>query len=159
MGESADDGFRHLVRSQIVPLGPGETFAFFSDVANLGAITPPWLHFHVLNPDVVLGPGALIDYRLRVRSIPVQWRTRIDAWEPERRFVDSQVRGPYRDWVHTHEFEPVEGGTLIVDRVRYRLPLGPLGAVAHALVVRRDLVRLFDYRREAIARLLGQPAR
>jgi ligand-binding SRPBCC domain-containing protein len=159
MGEGAADGFHQLVRSQIVPLEPGETFTFFSDVANLGAITPPWLHFHVLTPDVVLGPGALIDYRLRVRFVPVQWRTRIDVWEPGRRFVDSQLRGPYRDWEHTHEFEPVEGGTLLVDRVRYRLPLGPLGAFAHALVVRRDLERIFDYRREAIARLLVRPVR
>ena len=156
--DATADGFHELVRSQLVPLELDETFAFFSDVANLGAITPPWLHFRVLTPDVALGPGALIDYRLRVRFVPVRWRTRIEVWEPGRRFVDRQLRGPYRDWEHTHEFEPVEGGTLIVDRIRYRLPLGPLGALAHALVVRRDLERIFDFRREAIARLLGQPA-
>ena len=79
--DATADGFHELVRSQLVPLELDETFAFFSDVANLGAITPPWLHFRVLTPDVALGPGALIDYRLRVRFVPVRWRTRIEVWD------------------------------------------------------------------------------
>jgi ligand-binding SRPBCC domain-containing protein len=103
--------------------------------------------------------GALIDYRLSLHRVPVSWRTRIEQWEPGRRFVDRQLSGPFARWEHLHLFEPVEDGTLIVDRVDYRMPFGPLGGVAHALLVGRDLHRIFDYRREAVARLLGQPAR
>ena len=147
------------MRSQIVPVGVDEAFAFFGDARNLEAITPPWLGFRIVSAPPVLEAGSLIEYRLSLHRVPVSWRTRIEVWEPGRRFVDLQLRGPYALWEHTHGFEAVDGGTLLTDVVRYRLPLGPLGAVAHALVVRRDLDRIFDYRREAIARTFGQPAR
>ena len=138
-----------------MPLAPDEAFAFFGDPLNLEAITPPWLRFRVLTRTVVLGPGALIDYRLSLHRVPVSWRTRIDVWEPGRRFVDRQLAGPFAHWEHLHTFAPVDGGTLIVDRVDYRMPFGPLGSLAHAALVGRDLDRIFDYRREAVARLLG----
>ena len=100
--------------------------------------------------------GTLIDYRLRLRGVPVRWRTRIEAWEPPHRFVDVQLRGPYALWEHTHSFLPDgNDGVVIEDRVRYGLPLGPLGDLAHLLLVRRDLARIFDYRRDAVAELLG----
>jgi ligand-binding SRPBCC domain-containing protein len=158
----AQEPLRRLVRSQIVPPPPDEAFAFFADVRNLEAITPPWLRFRVLTqPPVVLEAGALVDFRLDLHRAPISWRTRIEAWEPGRRFVDVQVRGPFAHWEHLHTFEPVEGGTLIADHVRYRMPYGPLGEAVHGLIVGRDLERIFDFRREAVARLLGRypPAR
>ncbi len=148
---------RLIVRTQIVPLPVDEAFAFFGEARNLEAITPPWLRFRVLSAPTELGPGALIDYRLSLHRVPVSWRTRIDVWEPGRRFLDRQLRGPFARWEHLHTFEPVDGGTLIADRVRYRMPYGPLGVMAHTLLVGRDLDRIFDYRREAVARILGQP--
>jgi ligand-binding SRPBCC domain-containing protein len=106
-------------------------------------------------------PGALIEYRLRLHRLPVSWLTRIEEWDtdPARpRFVDAQLTGPYRLWHHTHEFEPAPGGgTLMRDTVRYALPLGPLGALAHALLVRRDVRRIFDFRAQAIPRVLTAP--
>jgi ligand-binding SRPBCC domain-containing protein len=153
------DPFRRLVRSQIVPVSVDEAFAFFGDAANLEAITPPWLGFRILSAPAELAAGSLIEYRLHIHRVPVSWRTRIEVWEPGVRFVDLQLRGPYAHWEHSHEFAAVDGGTLLTDVVRYRLPLGPLGALAHVVLVRRDLDRIFDYRREAIARRLGQPAR
>jgi ligand-binding SRPBCC domain-containing protein len=141
-----------LARSQHVPAPPDEVFEFFADAHNLEAITPPWLGFRVLTPGPIeMRPGALIEYRLALHRVPVRWLTRIDEWEPGRSFVDVQVRGPYRLWHHTHSFEERGRGTLVVDRVRYALPLGPLGALAHAVVVRRDLERIFDHRHAAIA--------
>ncbi len=149
-----------LEREQRVALVPEEAFGFYSDAFRLEAITPPWLRFRVVGRrPASIGAGTLIDYRLRLHGIPVRWRTRIEVWEPGRRFVDVQVSGPYRLWHHTHSFEPDgRGGTVIRDVVRYALPLGPLGALAHALVVRRDLERIFDFRRDAVERLLGPGA-
>jgi ligand-binding SRPBCC domain-containing protein len=66
-----------------------------------------------------------------------------------------QLRGPYRLWHHTHEFEPDGDRTVVRDRVDYALPFGPLGEVAHRVVVANDLRRIFDYRREVVGRLLG----
>lgn len=144
-----------LEREQRLPRPPGDAFAFFADARNLEAITPPWLRFRVVAPAPgEMRAGTLIEYRLRLHGIPVRWLTRIAVWEPGRRFVDVQVSGPYRLWHHTHDFLPDAGGTLMRDTVRYALPLGPLGAAAHVLLVRRDLERIFDFRQEAIRRRL-----
>ena len=140
-----------LEREQHVPAPPEEVFAFFADAHNLEAITPPWLAFRVLTPGPIeMRRGALIEYRLALHRIPVRWLTRIEEWTPGRGFVDAQVRGPYRLWHHTHTFTAHDGGTLVGDRVRYALPLGLLGAAAHRAFVRRDLERIFDFRRAAI---------
>ena len=99
--------------------------------------------------------GALIEYRLRLHGLPIRWLTQIEDWEPGVRFVDRQLRGPYALWHHTHDFEPSgDGGTLMRDTVRYALPYGPAGAVAHALFVKRDLERIFDFRHHEVLQRL-----
>ncbi|MCC7178567.1 MAG: SRPBCC family protein [Acidobacteria bacterium] len=133
------------------------TFGFFSDAANLQRLTPPWLDFAILTPrPIPMQEGALIDYRIRVHGIPIRWRTEIAEWQPPHRFVDRQVRGPYRLWHHTHTFTPVAGGTLVEDTVRYR-PIG--GALVHGLFVRRDLEGIFRFRQEEILNVFGVAAR
>jgi len=152
-------GHHTLRREQHLPGSPEEVFPFFADAGNLEAITPPWLGFEVVTPrPIAMRPGALIEYRLRLHRLPVSWLTRIEEWEPGVRFVDAQLTGPYKLWHHTHEFEPAAGGgTLMRDVVRYALPLGPLGTLAHAVLVRRDVERIFDFRAEAIPRVLTAP--
>ena len=146
-----------LERTQLVPRPRAEVFAFFADPWNLERITPPFLRFRILTPHPLeVKAGALIDYRLSLFGLPFGWRTVIEAWEPGVRFVDRQLRGPYRLWRHTHGFEDAPGGTLMTDRVEYQLPLGPLGEVARRLLVDRQLAAIFDHRREAVARLLGR---
>lgn len=145
-----------LEREQVLPIAPGEAFEFFADAFNLEAITPPWLGFEVETPaPIVMDRGTLISYRLRLHGLPLRWLTRIVAWEPGRRFEDLQLRGPYRHWHHVHTFTPHAGGTTMRDRVDYSLPLGPLGVLADALLVRRDLERIFDFRAAALAARVG----
>lgn len=133
-----------------LPLPPDQLFPFFADAANLDAITPAWLHFQILTPlPLAMKTGALIDYRLRVRGLPVRWRTRISAWQPPHRFMDEQLRGPYRQWIHEHTFELRDGGTLARDRVRYAVPLDFL---LHRWFVRPDIERIFRFRSEALRR-------
>lgn len=146
-----------LVRVQRLPGTPAEVFPFFAQARNLEAITPPWLGFRVLTREpIAMGVGTQIAYRLRLHGVPVRWLTRIEAWEPGVRFVDAQVRGPYRLWHHTHEFAPDPrdaARTVMRDTVRYQLPLGLLGALARPLVA-HDLRRIFDHRAERVAALL-----
>jgi len=131
-----------------LPLTAEALFPFFADAGNLDAITPPWLHFHIITPPpIVMREGTLIDYRLRVRGVPLRWRTRINAWQPPHRFVDEQIRGPYRLWIHEHTFEPREGGTLARDRVRYAVPFDGL---THRWLVRPDIEKVFQFRAEAL---------
>ena len=145
-----------IERSQLVPLSVEDAFAFFADAYNLEALTPPWLRFRILTPGPIpMEKGATIEYVLTTHRLPVRWRTEIVEWRPGRRFVDRQVDGPFRLWEHTHTFEERHGGTLIRDTVLYRMPYGALGAIAHRVVVARDLGRIFDYRRDAVDRLLG----
>jgi len=142
-----------LERSQRLPGPPDEVFGFFSEAHNLEEITPPFLGFQVVTPRPIdMHEGTLIEYRLKLRGVRLNWLTRIDVWEPGVRFVDRQVKGPYRLWHHTHTFEPDGEGTLMRDVVRYALPLGPLGELARRLLVRRDLDRIFDFRKGEIAR-------
>lgn len=135
-----------------LPLKREEIFPFFADAGNLEAITPPWVNFHTLTPTpITMQAGTLIDYQLKIHGVPVKWRTRINAWEPPYRFVDEQLRGPYLKWVHEHTFEEQNGGTLCRDRVDYAVPGGWL---IDKLLVRRDIERIFAYRRERIEELL-----
>jgi ligand-binding SRPBCC domain-containing protein len=141
-----------LELDQVLPGERDEVFAFYADAFNLEAITPPWLGFRVVTPGPIeMKPGAMIEYRLNLRGIPVRWLTEIEIWEPGRRFVDTQVRGPYRLWRHTHFFEDDPEGTRVRDSVSYEIPLGRLGELADRLFVRRDLARIFNYRRRAVA--------
>lgn len=141
-----------LEREQVLPGSHDELFAFFADARNLEAITPPFLRFAVVTPgDIAMGTGTIIQYRLRLHGLPVNWLTAIQAWEPPHRFVDVQVRGPYALWHHTHELEPHAEGTLMRDLVRYALPFGALGELAHAAFVGRDIERIFDYRKDVLA--------
>jgi ligand-binding SRPBCC domain-containing protein len=147
---------QRLEREQVVKRPLDEVFAFFARAENLERITPPWLGFRVLTPGPIeMGSGTMIDYRLRLHGLPLRWTSRIELWEDARRFIDQQVHGPYRFWRHLHEFVPVGRGTCVRDWVEYALPLGWLGELLGLPVVRRDLVRIFDYRRAAVARMLG----
>jgi ligand-binding SRPBCC domain-containing protein len=130
-----------------------EVFSFFSDARNLRLLTPPWIGFEMLTPEPIeLREGAALDYRLRLYGVPLRWRSVITAWDPPRSFVDEQGRGPYRYWQHTHVFAEERGGTSCVDRVRYAV-FG--GAIIGRLVVRRDLERLFAYRRQKLTETFG----
>jgi ligand-binding SRPBCC domain-containing protein len=145
-----------LVREQELPGTPAEVFGLFADARNLEAITPPLLRFEVVTPgDIEMQVGTLITYRLRLRGVPISWLTSIQAWDPPHMFVDQQVRGPYAFWHHTHELFPSgSDGTRMRDTVRYAIGFGPLGELAHRLLVRRDLEAIFDFRREKVAELL-----
>lgn len=136
-----------------LPLPPEELFPFFSDAANLDGITPPWLHFRIVTPQPLeMRAGTLIDYKLKVRGMPLRWRTRIREWQPPHRFVDEQLRGPYRQWIHEHLLEARDGGTLARDVVRYAVPLD---CIMHPLFVRRDVESLFAFRQDALRKKFG----
>lgn len=142
----------HIHRAAVVPASVEDTFAFFSDATNLERLTPPWLRFSISTPSpIVMREGTVIDYRISLRSLPMRWQSRIDVWEPGVCFVDRQIAGPYLWWRHEHRFERVAGGTLVVDHVEY---LPRLRLLSRRLV-RRDLARIFDYRRESLQRIFA----
>ena len=134
-------------RETIIPVPRGEVFAFFSDPRNLARITPPSLGFEIVQaPDRPLRADDRIDYSVRIMGIRFSWRTHITVWEPGARFIDEQERGPYAFWSHEHSLSDSVAGTLMVDHVEYRLPLGTLGRLAAGWWVRRNLRAIFDYR-------------
>ncbi len=135
----------------LLPRPRSEVFPFFAEARNLEILTPPWLKFEVLTPDpIAMHAGTLIDYKIRVHALPIRWRTEIVAWDPPHQFVDTQLSGPYRLWHHTHTFEERGDSTLCRDEVRY-WPRG--GAIIDRLFVRRDVERIFAFRREKLHEL------
>jgi ligand-binding SRPBCC domain-containing protein len=145
-----------LTRTLTIDLPRQDVFEFFADAGNLERITPPELNFHIITPQPIdIKQGTLIDYKLRMRGLPVSWRTEISVWEPPFRFVDQQLCGPYKQWIHRHTFTEIgPNETHMEDEVRYRLPLEPLGDIAH-FMVRRELDYIFDYRQKVVAEMLG----
>jgi ligand-binding SRPBCC domain-containing protein len=145
-----------LKTSVWVPRNCSNVFELFSDAFNLESLTPPFLRFSVITPaPIEMSCGSLIDYSLSLHGLPIRWRTEITSWDPPVRFQDSQVRGPYSLWVHTHTFEDADGGTLMHDVVRYAV-LG--GRFVHWLLVKRDLLQIFEYRQQQLPNLLGLDA-
>lgn len=152
-----------LEREQFIPRGLDDVFRFFEDPNNLPRITPPWLDFKILAVNTnlnatstgIINEGTTIDYTLRWFGIKYRWRTLIASWEPGVKFIDTQVRGPYILWHHTHNFEAINGGVRMIDRVRYRLPFGPFGMLGHALLVQRQLNTIFDYRFKNVSEIFG----
>jgi ligand-binding SRPBCC domain-containing protein len=132
-----------------------EVFAFFADPSHLLSITPPAFRLRVVGGPPALSTGAVLDMRLQWLGVPIRWRAFIREWDPPYRFVDVQVRGPYARWEHRHRFLEEAGGTWVEDRVTYRLPLGPLGRAAHALIVRRQIAALWRYRSRRLGELVG----
>jgi ligand-binding SRPBCC domain-containing protein len=145
----------HTLKTAItLPLSRAAVFPFFSKAENLGKLTPPELSFEIKSPlPIDMKPGALIDYTIGLHGLPMKWRTLISAWDEPNFFVDEQIKGPYGQWIHRHSFTDVPGGTRIDDNVRYRLPLGVVGDLAH-FIVKRQLMRIFTFRQAECARLL-----
>lgn len=137
-----------------IALPRAEVFEFFSDPANLERITPPQLRFRILTPaPIAMHAGTLIDYELSLMGVPFKWQTLISKWEPPFQFVDEQLKGPYKTWIHTHTFEEDRAGTIIHDEVRWSLPLFPFGQVAYPLVA-RQVAGIFKHREKTIHALL-----
>ncbi len=156
LGQSYTLGFEEYLSQCWVPKPVDQVFDFFSAAHNLEAITPPWLHFKILSQSTPsIEKGTLIDYSLRIHGLPFRWRTEISEWTPPQSFTDQQIRGPYKVWRHTHQFTPLREGTLMEDRVLYKLPLGVLGKAVAGAFVKRDVSQIFGYRSHRIFELLA----
>jgi len=152
-----------LERRLWLPRPRPEVFAFFADPDNLTRVTAPSAHLRwVVPPPSLLAAGAVLDFRIRQFGVPVRWRVFVREFDPPHRFVDAQLWGPFARWEHRHCFvesqpdEPI--GTWVEDRVTYRLPLGGVGRLVHALGAGRRIARVFDYRERRLKVLLGAVA-
>jgi ligand-binding SRPBCC domain-containing protein len=150
---------RHELRVEtLIPAPIADVFSFFASAENLQRITPPELDFEIRSPlPIDMKAGATIEYRLKLFGVGFGWRTAITEWTPPVAFTDEQLRGPYKEWIHRHTFEAEVSGTIMGDRVLYRLPLEPIGDLFHP-IVRNQLQRIFNYRRRAILDVFRQSA-
>jgi len=147
----------HSIRTELTLNLPRETvFGFFSKAENLERITPPELGFSILTPlPIEMRQDVVIDYRIKLHGLPMRWRTLIPVWNPPYEFVDEQIKGPYKTWIHRHTFEAIDAEhTKIIDYVRYELPFTPLGDLAFP-VIRRQVEGIFAHRNRVIPNCLG----
>lgn len=150
---------QRLHATQRLAIQPDEAWRFFSDPRNLAVITPPGMRFRLTsNAPEAIHAGLMLTYRLTpLPPVPLRatWLTEITHVEVGRRFVDEQRVGPYSLWHHEHGFAAVPGGTEVIDDIWYVLPGGPLGDLAHRLMVRGQLQRIFTFRRRILAARFG----
>lgn len=144
--------YGHLEQTQLIKEKIETVFEFFSDPRNLNAITPPWLHFETISLlPLSVKPNTIIEHRLKLRKIPVQWKTQIAEWSPPHNFTDIQASGPFAHWEHRHIFEDSGSLTKMSDIVRYQVPGGPFAKIVDALYVRPELIKIFKYRSQVMA--------
>jgi ligand-binding SRPBCC domain-containing protein len=155
-----------LERRFWIPRPRGEVFEFFADPAHLDRVHPRSVRLRWLAPPPArLSAGAILDFRASLLAVPTRWRVMIREFDGPYRFVDVQLWGPFARWEHRHRF--VEGpppageaeapGTWVEDRITYQMPLGPVGELAHALIARRRIAALLDYRERRLRALLAAP--
>jgi hypothetical protein len=151
-GEKGEEVF---FAEQYLPWRPEKVFPFFADAKNLERITPETLSFKIIgSPPATVGAGTEIQYSLKIHGVPASWKTLIKEWNPPKSFVDVQLNGPYTLWHHSHEFLPLSDGTLMRDRIRYRVPFGAIGGLIAGAFVKNDVRKIFDFRRKYIAKNL-----
>jgi ligand-binding SRPBCC domain-containing protein len=148
---------KHLFETEIEFEEPlDRVFEFFCRAENLDFLTPPWLRFRFITTlPIEMRESALIEYRLKLYGVPVRWKTKITEWDPPHSFQDTQARGPFRHWIHTHYFEERNGGTLMRDRVEYAVPGWIFAPIAHRFFVRGNIIRIFTYRREQLSKIFS----
>ena len=134
-----------------------EVFEFFSHAENLELITPPWLNFKILTAlPIKMQTGTIIDYQIKLYGIPFRWKTEINFWEPPEVFIDTQIKGPYSIWIHEHRFAEQDGQTIMTDTVNYDIAAGFLSLPIHKLFLKKQIEKIFAYRRETINRYLAE---
>ena len=155
-----DQPGHRLVTEQWVPQPVDKVFEFFSDPKNLELLTPGFLHFKIVKVSHPQAQeGTVVDYRLKLHSVPLRWQSRITDWVPGKRFSDIQTRGPYTFWHHIHEFYESRGGTVIRDNVTYKLPGWVPGDMLAHSYVKKDLEKIFIFRRKQVEKLFIQDSK
>ncbi len=146
-----------LERKQIIYRPRDEVFEFFADAKNLERITPPELNFKITTLEPIeIQKWTIIDYKLKLRGLPITWKTEISQWNPPFDFIDSALKSPYKQWIHLHKFSVGDNGeTIMEDIVRYRLPFEPFGDVAH-FYVKKELNYIFNYRYKIVEQIFSK---
>lgn len=148
----------HIFRcEQFLNHSPEKVFDFFKKPENLDSVTPKALGFKILTPSPIrMEKGAVIDYTIRLYGIPMKWKTQISDYQPPHSFTDTQLKGPYRTWIHTHRFIAQADGTLMTDEVQYTIPFEPLSEIGRKLFVEKEIKKIFSYRKEVIAQIFAR---
>lgn len=143
-----------LTKTTVINKPLSEVFEFFSNAENLNKITPPDMQFKILTPlPIIIKKGTLIDYKIKVNGIPFNWQTEISEWEPNKRFIDKQLKGPYRVWIHEHTFEEKDGKTIMNDHVQFLSPGWFLEPIINKLFIEKKVKGIFAYREKILTNL------
>jgi ligand-binding SRPBCC domain-containing protein len=150
----------HSIKTvQKIPISLERAWGFFSNPANLQAITPENMGFKVISKHHgdTMYAGQIIEYTVKpVLGIPLYWMTEITQVKDKEYFIDEQRFGPYSLWHHQHHFKAIDGGVEMTDIVHYKNPLGILGKLANTLFVKKKLDGIFDYRYNKVEELFGK---
>lgn len=145
-----------LIKETIINRPLKEVFDFFSEAENLNKLTPPELYFKIITPSpIIIRQGTIIDYKIKLNGISFHWKTEITVFENQKRFVDTQLKGPYKVWIHEHSFEEREGKTYMKDVVQFLSPGWVLEPIINKLFVEKKVKAIFEYRQKILSELFN----
>lgn len=146
-----------LHAKQALPISREQAWSFLSDPANLKVITPDHMGFVIHSgADRTMYAGQIIQYKVSpFPGFTTKWVTEITHVNEGSYFVDEQRFGPYALWHHKHFIREIEVGVEMEDLIHYKIPLGWLGQMAHPILVKRQLKKIFSYREAKLKELFG----
>ena len=168
--------------AQWVPVPLERVFLFFANPGNLPRIMPPDTRTELLRVTLVPPPGVALAQETVTDQTPLagagseivtsfrilpflpfraKWTARIVAFEWNLFFEDVQEKGPFKSFHHRHELVAEErngiSGTVVRDVIEYEVGFGFMGELAQKFLVARKFEKTFEYRQQALERLLAAP--
>ena len=150
--------FYQFKKQQEIKASAEEVWDFISSPRNLKHITPEYMGFDITSEGLPekMYEGMIISYKVSpLFGIKTTWVTEITKVSHGSYFVDEQRIGPYKLWHHQHIIKPTATGVLMEDIVSYSPPMGILGRIANALIIRNKLEEIFAFRKKAIIERFG----
>ena len=150
--------FYQFTRTQKINANINEVWDFIASPQNLKEITPDSMGFDITTGKLPskMYAGMVIGYKVSpLFGIKMNWLTQISHVKEKEFFVDEQLVGPYKLWHHEHHIYPIMNGVLMKDVITYQPPFGILGRIANSLLIKKQLNKIFNYRKQKLENIFG----
>ena len=139
--------------SHIDKISSNELFAWHIREGAFERLNPPWHQFKVIERRGNIQNGGTVKIKMKIAGpIHTTWLVKHSDYVQGKQFRDSQIKGLFSSWSHTHLFNSFERSSSILDdHVKYSLPWGMLSETLVSALINKKLNQMFDYRHRIIS--------